>query len=86
MIATTAPAAAADPTTDGIVISEDVGGSSFNKAIEICNGTGASVPLAGLQFRLYSNGRPLTDGPTSTTIFPIRRSPMAPCSWLRTPP
>ncbi len=70
VIAATAPAAAADPTTDGLVISEYVEGSSFNKAIEIYNGTGASVSLAGLEFRLYSNGRPLTDGPTSTYAFP----------------
>ncbi len=70
VIATTAPAAAADPTTDGLVISEYVEGSSNNKAIEIYNGTGASVSLADLQFRLYSNGRALTDGPNSTYDFP----------------
>ncbi|MEO6653075.1 MAG: ExeM/NucH family extracellular endonuclease [Ilumatobacteraceae bacterium] len=63
-------ATAADPTTDGLVISEYVEGSSFNKAIEIYNGTGAPVSLAGLQFRLYSNGRPLIEGPTSTYAFP----------------
>lgn len=60
-------AGAADPSTDGLVISEYVEGSSFNKAIEIYNGTGAPVSLDGLQFRLYSNANTT---PTSTYDFP----------------
>jgi hypothetical protein len=50
-----APAAAA--TTD-LLISEYVEGSSFNKAIEIYNGTGAAVDLGadGYSLELYSNG------------------------------
>lgn len=52
------------------MISEYVEGTSFNKAIELYNGTGSPVSLSGLEFRLYSNGRPLADGPTSTYAFP----------------
>ncbi|QYJ05345.1 ExeM/NucH family extracellular endonuclease [Nocardioides panacisoli] len=63
------PALAADPATDGLVLTEYVEGSSFNKAVEIYNGTGAAVDLADVEFRLYSNGRPLADGPTATHAF-----------------
>jgi predicted extracellular nuclease len=63
-------AGAATPSTTGLVISEYVEGSSFNKAIELYNGTGAPVPLTGLQFRLYSNGRTLAEGATSSYDFP----------------
>ncbi len=70
LVAGASPAMAADPSTDGLIISEYVEGSSFNKAIELYNGTGAAVSLSGLEFQLYSNGRPLADGPTSTYSFP----------------
>jgi hypothetical protein len=72
LVGSAATAAAADPAADGLVISEYIEGSSFNKAIEIYNGTGAAVSLDGFEFRLYSNGRPLTDGPTSTYEFPAQ--------------
>jgi uncharacterized protein len=51
------PVAASAATTD-LLISEYVEGSSFNKAIEIYNGTGAAVDLLGGGYRLelYSNG------------------------------
>ncbi len=51
-----APAASAAPTD--LFISEYVEGSSFNKALEIYNGTGAPVDLAaaGYAVRLYFNG------------------------------
>lgn len=39
-----------------LFISEYVEGSSSNKAIEIFNGTGASVDLSGYKIELYSNG------------------------------
>ncbi|WP_100012293.1 5'-nucleotidase C-terminal domain-containing protein [Lentibacillus sediminis] len=39
-----------------LFISEYVEGSSYNKAIEIYNGTGAAVDLADYQIHLYSNG------------------------------
>ncbi len=64
-----APAMAADPSTDGLVITEYVEGSSFNKAVEIYNGTGVTVDLEGLELRLYSNGRPLADGPSASHAF-----------------
>ena len=55
---TTAPAAAAVPTD--VLFSEYVEGSSFNKAVEIFNGTGAPIDLAagGYTLELYSNGSP----------------------------
>ncbi len=51
-----APTASAAPTE--LFISEYVEGSSFNKAVEIYNGTGSSVDLAaaGYSLRYYSNG------------------------------
>jgi predicted extracellular nuclease len=64
MIAATLPIAAstvtptviaADAATD-LFISEYVEGSSFNKAIEIYNGTGAAVDLSAYTLSLYSNG------------------------------
>ncbi len=50
------PAAAAAPTE--LFMSEYIEGSSFNKAIEIYNGTGAAIDLAagGYTLELYSNG------------------------------
>jgi predicted extracellular nuclease len=50
------PALAAAPTE--LFLSEYVEGSSFNKAVEIYNGTGASIDLAagGYSLELYSNG------------------------------
>ncbi len=67
LVAGASPAIAADPSTDGLVISEYVEGSSFNKAIEIYNGTGAPVSLSGLEFRLYSNAN---TSPNATYTFP----------------
>ncbi|HZM37591.1 MAG TPA: lamin tail domain-containing protein, partial [Acidimicrobiales bacterium] len=50
------PVAAAVPTD--LFFSEYIEGSSFNKAVEIFNGTGAPVDLAagGYMLELYSNG------------------------------
>lgn len=42
-------------TTD-LFISEYIEGSSFNKAIEIYNGTGSEVDLSAYSLELYSNG------------------------------
>ena len=47
------PAVAA---ADGLFMSEYIEGSSFNKAIEIYNGTGGSVDLSTYTLELYSNG------------------------------
>jgi predicted extracellular nuclease len=69
-VGTATTAAAADPSTDELVISEYVEGSSFNKAIELYNGTGSPLSLDGFEFRLYSNGRTLAEGPNATYSFP----------------
>ena len=52
-------------TTADLLISEYVEGSSNNKAVEIFNGTGASVDLAAGSYavRLYANG---TNAPSAT--------------------
>jgi len=47
--------ASADPATD-LFMSEYIEGSSYNKAIEIYNGTGADVDLAPYVLTQYSNG------------------------------
>ena len=49
-----AGSATAAPTD--LIISEYVEGSSNNKAVEIYNGTGAPVDLAGYQLEVYFNG------------------------------
>ncbi|MDN4492165.1 chitobiase/beta-hexosaminidase C-terminal domain-containing protein [Ureibacillus aquaedulcis] len=43
-------------TTTDLIISEYVEGSSYNKALEIYNGTGAAVDLSQYTVELYSNG------------------------------
>ncbi len=50
------PAEAALPTD--LFFSEYIEGGSYNKAIEIYNGTGADVDLTGYDVELYSNGSP----------------------------
>lgn len=50
-------AAAESKQRDELFISEYIEGSSFNKAIEIYNGTGADVNLENYQLTLYSNGK-----------------------------
>jgi hypothetical protein len=57
-VGTAAPAGAAVPTD--LFFSEYVEGTSFNKVVEIFNGTGAPVDLAtgGYVLELYSNGSP----------------------------
>lgn len=42
--------------TDDLIFSEYVEGSSYNKALEIYNGTGGSVDLSEYTLELYSNG------------------------------
>lgn len=43
-------------TAEDLFMSEYIEGSSFNKAIEIFNGTGSDVDLAAYTLELYSNG------------------------------
>ena len=49
-------ASAAEATAEDLIISEYIEGSSFNKAIEIYNGTGVDVDLSAYTLELYSNG------------------------------
>ena len=46
----------ADTTASDLFISEYIEGSSMNKAVELYNGTGASVNLSSYSLSLYSNG------------------------------
>ncbi|HEX5564542.1 MAG TPA: lamin tail domain-containing protein, partial [Sporosarcina sp.] len=46
----------AESVASDLFISEYVEGSSFNKAIELYNGTGQAVDLSGYTLELYSNG------------------------------
>ena len=55
MPAVPATVSAATVATD-LIISEYIEGSSFNKAIEIYNGTGAAIDLSEYSLELYSNG------------------------------
>ncbi|WP_010651887.1 5'-nucleotidase C-terminal domain-containing protein [Oceanobacillus massiliensis] len=45
-----------EATAEDLFISEYVEGSSYNKALEIYNGTGSEVDLEGYTVELYSNG------------------------------
>lgn len=49
-------AAESEVTAEELFISEYIEGSSYNKAIEVYNGTGSTVDLAEYQLALYSNG------------------------------
>ncbi|WP_332645403.1 endonuclease [Lysinibacillus sp. 54212] len=46
----------AETKATDLIISEYIEGSSFNKAIEIYNGTGATVDLSSYSLELHSNG------------------------------
>ncbi len=46
-----------------LIISEYIEGSSYNKYIEIYNGTGASIDIGDYEIRIYSNG---SSSPSST--------------------
>lgn len=51
-----ASAAEATGQAEDIIISEYIEGSSYNKAIELYNGTGESIELSQYTLELYSNG------------------------------
>ncbi len=50
------PSQAAPQSCSGLFMSEYIEGSSYNKAIEIFNGTGAAVDLSAYTLELYANG------------------------------
>ncbi|WP_062378999.1 ExeM/NucH family extracellular endonuclease [Demequina pelophila] len=50
-----------------LFFSEYVEGSSYNKALEIYNGTGREVDLSGYSIELYANDRIQSQGPNNTT-------------------
>ena len=64
-VLTVLPTVGATAVTGDLLISEYIEGSSFNKAIEIYNGTGGAVDLSAYDLELYSNGSP-TPSQTST--------------------
>ncbi|MGD9761577.1 MAG: lamin tail domain-containing protein [Candidatus Izemoplasmatales bacterium] len=45
-----------DFTMDDLIITEYIEGSSYNKAIEIYNGTGSSIDLSAYSIEIYYNG------------------------------
>ncbi len=49
-------AAPAAPTPDKLLISEYIEGSSYNKALELYNGTGNEIDLSTITVEIYSNG------------------------------
>lgn len=82
------PTASAAAAND-LIISEYVEGSSFNKAIELYNGTDAAIDLSGYRLELYSNGSSAVN--TGLELQPSPREPPGsspiprPCS-VGTPP
>ena len=64
------PAAGA-ATDDGFIISEYLEGSSYNKAIELYNGSGAAIDLSQYKVCLYANGAgsPANPNPTGTLLL-----------------
>jgi len=60
---------AAAPATAGVFFSEYIEGSSFNKALEIFNGTGGILDLSGGGYfvDIYSNGATTTSSSVSLT-------------------
>ena len=56
----------ASAETSGLLFSEYIEGSSYNKAIEIYNGTGVAVDLSTYSLELYSNG---SSSPSASTTL-----------------
>jgi len=59
-----ATVSAATNATD-LIISEYIEGSSFNKAIELYNGTGAAIDLSAYSLELYDNGKTISQTPVT---------------------
>ena len=74
-----APVAASAASSTDLFFSEYVEGSSFNKALEIFNGTGGAVDLVagGYVVQVYSNGATSPSSTTSLTgsVPPVAYSP-----------
>ncbi|PAE32955.1 5'-nucleotidase C-terminal domain-containing protein [Bacillus sp. 7884-1] len=55
-----------------LIISEYIEGSSFNKAIELYNGTGAEIDLSGYTLEHYNNsGSAITGTTTTDKVLPL---------------
>jgi len=50
--------------TDDLIISEYIEGSSYNKYIEVYNGTGEAVDLANYEIHIFSNGNEDINNPS----------------------
>ena len=63
---------AAELQAKDLIISEYIEGSSFNKAIELYNGTGAEVDLSHYTLEHYNNSGSATTGATTTDkVLPL---------------
>jgi endonuclease I len=62
----TIPTGAASACGTDLIISEYIEGSSFNKYIEIFNGTGVDVDLSNYRLRLFANG---ASSPTNDEVL-----------------
>ncbi|WP_404451007.1 5'-nucleotidase C-terminal domain-containing protein [Virgibacillus necropolis] len=66
ILVTTVSAESNEVVAEDLFVSEYIEGSSYNKAIEIYNGTGTEVDLSNYQVELYSNGA--TEASQSVTL------------------
>jgi LPXTG-motif cell wall-anchored protein len=70
-VANTTAKAETSVATD-LIISEYIEGSSFNKAIELYNGTGAEINLSGYTLEHYNNsGSAITGTTTTDKVLPL---------------
>ena len=66
------PAAVAATNAADLIISEYVEGSSYNKAIELYNGTGAEIDLSQYTLEHYNNSGSAATGATTTDkVLPL---------------
>ena len=66
------PAAVAATNAADLIISEYVEGSSFNKAIELYNGTGEEIDLSDYTLEHYNNSGTAATGTTTTDkVLPL---------------
>ncbi|MBX0357668.1 cell wall-binding repeat-containing protein [Halobacillus sp. Nhm2S1] len=60
------PVKAESTSPDSLLVTEYVEGSSYNKALELYNGTGEDIDLSQYTLEVYSNGN--TSGPASLSL------------------